>query len=803
MEKYEKLGSFYIGRSYNMNKNEIIPEKILYDSKDLTTHAVCVGMTGSGKTGLCIGLIEEAAMDGIPSLIIDPKGDMANLLLSFPNLAPDDFKPWVNTDEAKRRGMSTEDFAKDQAELWKNGLSKWDQTGERISNLRKNTKMSVYTPGSTSGIPVSILKSFAAPPKEIIQETELFGEQVSSTVSSLLGLIGVDADPIQSREHILLSSILSYYWKKGTDLDLTMLIQSVQNPPFNKVGVFDLQSFYPSKERFELAMSLNNLLAAPGFQPWLKGVSMDIKQLLYTEEGKPKTSIFYIAHLSDEERMFFVSLFLNQVLSWVRRQPGTSSLRALLYFDEIFGYLPPVKNPPTKKPLLTLLKQARAFGLGLVLATQNPVDVDYKGLSNTGTWFIGRLQTERDRDRVLDGLLSASGSEKESYSKSELSKIISNLDKRVFFLHNVHEEEPVILHTRWVMSYLRGPLTRIQISELMENQKQEIKEKDSLIKTEVSGTEQRPVLDPEIRQLFLPVRTPKPLQASLMYVPHIWASAEIHFRDESAGVDLKKYFRLLTPIRESVLPVDWSEAKDSDLIEDRLESETKYEAEYKTIPSAARNKDNYKQWEKDFKDYLYTSRKIELFESETFDEVSKPGETERDFRVRLSHIAREKRDEEAEKLRKKYDKKVNSIQKKIDRAEDKVEKEKDQVSQHKLKTAVSIGATLLGAFLGRKRVSRTTVNDAGRTIRKFSRTMQEKYDVQRAKDRLYVLNEDLDKLEKEFEEELEKNVSKYDALKDELKTIIVHPTKAAIDVKFVNFVWVPYWTVAGTKSSMA
>jgi hypothetical protein len=279
----------------------------------------------------------------------------------------------------------------------------------------------------------------------------------------LLGLIGTDADPIQSREHILLSSLFEHYWSAGKTLDLAALIQAVQTPPLKRIGVFEMESFYPSKERFQLAMALNNLLAAPGFSAWLEGEPLNVDRLLYSETGKPRVAIFSIAHLSDSERMFFVSLLLTQIIGWVRRQPGTGSLRAMLYFAEIFGYLPPISNPPAKAPLLTLLKQARAFGLGVVLATQNPVDLDYKALSNTGTWMIGRLQTERDRDRLLDGLMTAANP---NLDRAQLGRMISGLNKRVFLLHNVHESAPVLFNTRWALSYLCGPLTRNQIKQL-------------------------------------------------------------------------------------------------------------------------------------------------------------------------------------------------------------------------------------------------------------------------------------------------------------------------------------------------
>lgn len=473
MEDFEKLGVFYLGRPYDLAKKKPKPGWLLYDSKDLVTHAVCVGMTGSGKTGLCLGLLEEAAIDGIPAIVIDPKGDLANLMLTFPQLRGEDFAPWINEDDARKKGLSPGDFAAQQAELWKKGLGEWGQSGERIQKLKDAADFVVYTPGSNAGIPVSILKSFAAPSHEILDDVELLRERVGTTTTSLLGLIGVEADPIKSREHILLSTILDQAWRKGQDLDLASLIQQIQTPPVSKVGVLDLDSFYPSKDRFALAMQLNNLLAAPGFSAWLEGEALDVGQMLHSPAGKPRIAIFPIAHLSDAERMFFVTLLLSQTLGWIRGQSGTTSLRAILYLDEIFGYFPPVANPPSKAPLLTLLKQARAYGLGVVLATQNPVDLDYKGLANIGTWFIGRLQTERDKARVLEGLEGAAASSGKKFDKQQMEQLLAGLGSRVFLLNNVHEDAPEVFQTRWTLSYLRGPLTRTQIKTLMEPVKRE------------------------------------------------------------------------------------------------------------------------------------------------------------------------------------------------------------------------------------------------------------------------------------------------------------------------------------------
>jgi hypothetical protein len=463
MQDFEKLGLFYLGRPLDAEGAGMADQPLLYDSRDLVTHAVCLGMTGSGKTGLCIALLEEAAIDGVPAVVIDPKGDLANLLLTFPELRPADFEPWVDAEEARRKGLSVPALAAKEAAKWREGLAAWGQDGERIRKLRESADFRIFTPGSSAGEPLSILATFAAPPPEMVADGELFAERVQSTVTGLLGLVGVAGDPLRSREHILVSSLLDRRWREGGGYDLAGLIADVQKPPLDKVGVLPLESFFPAKERFELAMTLNGFLAAPGFAAWIQGTPLDLRYLLRAEDGRPRVSVISIAHLSDAERMFFVTLLLNQALAWMRAQSGTGSLRAILYMDEIFGYLPPTANPPSKKPFLTLLKQARAFGLGVVVATQNPVDLDYKALSNIGTWLLGRLQTERDLLRVLDGLEGVAG---DGFDRGEMQQLLAGLASRKFLLHNVHDERPVLFESRWAMSYLAGPLTRDQIRRL-------------------------------------------------------------------------------------------------------------------------------------------------------------------------------------------------------------------------------------------------------------------------------------------------------------------------------------------------
>ncbi len=799
VETYEKLGAFYLGKTFDAEKGAPTEELLLYDSKDLLTHGVCVGMTGSGKTGLCISLLEEAAIDNIPALVIDPKGDLANLLLTFPALAPEDFRPWVDVGTAERKGQTPDEYAAAQASLWKKGLAQWGQDGERIARLREAVDFSVYTPGSEAGLPISIMASFSAPPSAILEDNDLLRDRVASTASSLLGLLGVDADPLRSREHILLSNLLEHAWRKGEGYDLGGLIRAIQAPPMEKVGVFDLESFFPSKERLELAMLLNNLLAAPAFQSWFSGESLEIDKLLYTETGKPRISIFSIAHLGDAERMFFVSLLLNQTLSWMRQRPGSSSLQALLYMDEVFGFMPPVANPPSKKVMLTLLKQARAFGLGLVLATQNPVDLDYKGLSNTGTWFLGRLQTERDKLRILDGLEGASSGGK--FDRRAMEKLLSGLDSRVFLLYNVHEDEPVLFHTRWAMSYLRGPMTRVEIQKLMAKKKAASEvEAVAPPRAEASpvpaaspappavAPSQRPILPQGISETFLPTRE----RGAITYRAGLYSSATVHFVDARKGIEHSEELSFLLPMEEDALRLDWEDALEVDLTEDYLERDPESGAGFSSIPRAALKKTSYTAWKRDLKDSLYRSRRLEVWKSQLLGEFSQPGETERDFRIRLTGRMREERDAEIEALREKYGTKLDRLEAKRQTAEHRVEREAEQAKQQGLQTAISVGMTALSALFGRKRFSRGSLGRAGTAMRGVARTARERQDIARAKEKLETIDQDIADLNDDLEREIDLLRDRYDAQAEKLELVVVKPRRTDVRVNLLTLAWAPY-----------
>ena len=454
------MADLRIGGVLDAGTRERTSEATVISSSDLTTHGVIVGMTGSGKTGLGIVLIEECLSAGIPTLLIDPKGDLTNLCLTFPSLAPADFEPWLNESDVAKAGVPAADFAVQQATTWRDGLAGWDVGPERIADLRQRVEFEVYTPGSTAGRQLNIVGSLQAPGADANAEDT--ADEIESYVSSILAMLGINADPLASREHVLLSSLIQNSWSRGIDLDLATLLAQVQQPPMRKLGVLELEQFFPAPDRAAFAVRLNALLASPGFATWLEGDPIDIDGMLRTSDGRPRCAIVTTAHLSDEQRQSVTALVLSKFVTWTRRQGGSSDLRALLYMDEVAGYLPPTANPPTKKPIMLLLKQARAFGVGVVLSTQNPVDVDYKALSNAGTWLIGRLQTEQDKARLTDGLRSAAG----SVDITALGETISALGKRQFVLKRAGSDQPALTTTRWAMSYLRGPLVRTEISRL-------------------------------------------------------------------------------------------------------------------------------------------------------------------------------------------------------------------------------------------------------------------------------------------------------------------------------------------------
>jgi len=796
---YEKVGAFYLGRLFDPEAGRASESAYLYDSRDLTTHAVIVGMTGSGKTGLAISLLEEAAIDGIPVVAIDPKGDLGNLLLTFPGLSPGEFRPWIDPSAAARAGRSADEEASAVAERWREGLAAWGQPPERIARFAAAAERVIYTPGSRAGRPLSLLASFGAPQAGLAENGEALRERVQSSVSGLLALVGIDADPIQSREHILLSTLVLEAFRQRRAADLASLIREIQKPPIERVGVMELESFYPARERAGLALALNNLLASPGFAAWLEGDPLDAATLLFAKDGRPRLSIVSIAHLSDAERMFAVTLVLNQLIAWMRTQPGTGSLRALLYMDEVFGYFPPTANPPSKLPLLTLMKQARAFGLGVVLATQNPVDLDYKGLGNAGTWWLGRLQTERDQQRVLDGLAGAAASATSRFDRSEMERTLAGLESRVFVAHNVHEDAPVLFQSRQALSYLAGPLTREQIRSLSAAAPADGPPSSPATPAPASrapsapatSAGKRPALPASLRERFAAVtRAPGPGE-SIVYRAGLYAAAQLHHVDAKAGVDAWRRVFWLAPLGDGAAnPWEGSRALAA---APRFEDAPEAGASFAPLPAGAAVEKTHESWRQQLGAELYRAATLSLLQCAEPKAVSQPGESEGEFRGRLQALAREARDGAIEKLRERSAAKLAALRDRIERAEQRTERERSQARGQQLDAVVSIGATLIGALFGRKLGSATNVSRAARAVRGVSRAAREQGDVGRAAERAEDLRQELERLESELRDEIALLEAAPGALP--LEPLEIAARKSDIQTEDFALVWIP-WRLA-------
>jgi hypothetical protein len=797
-DDYEKLGMFFLGRVLDADGSPT-ETPLLYDAKDLTTHGVCVGMTGSGKTGLCLALLEEAAIDGIPALAIDPKGDLGNLLLTFPQLRADDFAPWIDPAEAARSGQSPAAYAKTVAERWRHGLADWGQSPQRIAAFRSAADVAIYTPGSTAGRPLQLLRSFDAPPPAVAADSEAVRERLQAAVSSLLALLGVDADPIQSRESILLQNIVAAAWDAGQSLELASLIRAIQQPPFQRVGVFELESFFPAKERMALAMRLNNLLASPSFAAWLEGEPLDIARLLYTPEGKPRLAVLSIAHLSDGERMFFVTLLLSELVAWMRAQSGTQSLRALLYMDEIFGYFPPSANPPSKPPMLTLLKQARAYGVGVLLATQNPVDLDYKGLANTGTWFLGRLQTERDKLRVLEGLEGAQAATGRAFDRDALERTLAGLGSRKFLMHNVHDDAPTLFESRWALSYLRGPLTRDQIRKLTQAQGAATAAPNAAVvgatptatpPAAAFAAAPRPTLPSGIEERFAspPVGG---TGGALVYEPALFATASAHYVHAPAELDAWQTLALAAPLVEESAASPWDALQEL-AAKPALAAAPEPSAAFAPLPAAAQRPPSYARWSKMLESRLFQSRPLTLYECKALKAWSRPGESLGDFRARLRDRMHQSRDLELEKLREKWAPKLAALQERRRRTQQRAEREKDDYSSKKLETAVSLGASLMGALLGRKLASATNVGRAASVARSLSRAAREREDIARAEESAEAVGAQLKEMEAQLQAELDALRSgASDVAQLEIGEVRVAPRKGDLSVDSLVLLWLP------------
>ena len=808
----EGLGVFYLGRKVDTSGGSagalaggsLAGQPLLIDARRFTTHAVCVGMTGSGKTGLLIDLIEEAAIDGIPTLVIDPKGDLANVLLSFPGLAPADFLPWVEADAAKRDGITVEELAERTAKKWSEGLAASGQSAERIRRLHESVEMAVYTPGSRTGRPLAMLESLDPPPAHVLDDAEARRERIESLVSGILALVGIDTEPGKSREHVLLSTIIDCMWRSGQKLDFGALVRAIPSPPIERVGFLDLENFYPAGDRFQLASKLNTVAAAPGFEAWLEGDPLDVGRLLWTPAGKPRVAVVSIAHLNDSQRMAFVTLLAGQTVAWMRSQGGTSSLKALFLMDEVFGYLPPTANPPSKTPILTLLKQARAYGLGIVLATQNPVDLDYKGLSNAGTWFLGRLQTARDKARVLDGLEGAASSAGKSFDRAKVDRLLSGLEQRMFLLHSVHDDEETVFQSRWTMAYLRGPLLREEIRRLTQTT---ASQPTAGVSAEAfppaasgagsyaaAGRESaaggaRPLLPPGVREVFLPPRHAIPLDGVVHYRPAILGRGRVRFAKPAARIDINREVYCLAPASDSLGESAWEQADQS--AEAPEVEPAPRTGTFASLPSALAGPKGYATLATALKSHLGRTSRLVLWAAHEVDAVSRPDESEADFRVRIAQKVREWRDAEIDRVRDRNAAKLASLTDRIDRARQKVERERAEAKNKSMQTYVSIGSAVLGALLGRKAATSTNIGRAATSMRTASRSARQQADVVHAEESLATLEERRQILEDEVAADLERIRLESSPERLQLEEMEIPARKTDITVDDVVLAWVP------------
>jgi hypothetical protein len=802
--EFEK-GSYYLGRKLDIDSGEATDELLQYDSGNLTTHGVIVGMTGSGKTGLGIDLIEEALLSEVPCLIIDPKGDMGNLLLSFPDFQPSDFRPWIDEGEAKREGKTPDELATSKADLWKSGLEKSGITGERLRQLNRGSDITIYTPGSSAGVGLNVLGSLAAPDIDWDKDAEIARDEIEGFVSSLLLLADIDSDPVSDPRHILLASIIEKAWVAGSDLDLASLVGQVPKPPFRKLGVFELDTFFPEKDRMALAMRLNGLLASPSFSSWLEGDPLDIEHMLHGP-GPTKAAIVYMAHLSETERQFMVTLLLSKMITWFRTQQGTSDLRALVYMDEVFGYVPPVREPPTKKPILTILKQARAFGVGMVLSTQNPVDIDYKALSNAGTWMIGRLQTETDKKRLLEGLASASG----VVDVAIYDKLISGLDKRQFVLHSTHEQEPVVFATRWAQSFLAGPLVRDQVSDLMTGRRNatdaptasgsagETPQTAAPTTPETPDTRPAdegsvpvmPAIAPSVATYGLDAAAPwaASIGASMQSRElHIGAAATVQllYDDTPSQVNHQEtyeavIFPLKTILSESDIHTVDHDQRDftTDIGASPLYSIPDVDIESKTF---------WSDLEKDLKGYLVANRTVRIFKNPGLKLYSRVGESEEDFVARCREAASDAADAELSKLKDKYKTRIDRVRDQISGAESRVRELADAASAKKQSELMTGVGDLLTGLLGGRKASSALSKAASR--RSATRAAESKAET--ASDALNEKISDLQELEAELETDVAEITTKYDELADEIETVEIGLEATDVRVAELKAVWIP------------
>jgi Helicase HerA, central domain len=796
-------GSFHLGYAIDPKTGKPGTDKVVVGSSDLTTHGVVVGMTGSGKTGLAVVLLEEALLSGIPTLVLDPKGDMANLALVFPDLEPESFRPWVSEAEAHAAGQSVDEYAAKQATIWREGLESNGIGPERLQALEDAAEVTIYTPGSTAGVPLNVVGSLRAPPLDWDTDAEALRDEIEGTVTSLLALVGISADPLSSREHVLLSNLIENAWRAGRDLDLGTLIGDIQTPPLRKLGVFEIDQFFPPDDRTKLAFTLNALVASPTFAAWGEGEALDPQKLLFTADGKPRCAVVYLAHLSEQERQFVVTLVFSKLVTWMRGQEGTSDLRALAYMDEVFGYVPPSASPPPKKPILTIFKQGRAFGLGLVLSTQNPVDLDYKAMSNAGTWLVGRLQTENDKARVLEGLRSAAG----GTDVAALDKAIGGLGKRQFLLVSAKASQPRLLATRWAMSYLCGPLTKEQVASLAHPAdapsaapsepvpavaaQPQVTRAPELADDETSVA---PAVAPGVTVSYLDPAAPwastiGASNGSSRLRPFLAARISLRYDDTAAGVDEQQEFEAVYGPLDGGLDLESETQVDYD---DRDFATSAAEAVAYVLPQAPIAEARFfSSTAKDIERRLVDRRPLELLRNKALKLVSRPGESPDDFAARCDAAAQERADADAAKIRDRLEAKQDRLEKALAQAERRIEElDTDTRSRHANELIAGAGA-VLGALFGGRRSARSITSAIGGAASRRGMSARTAERRESAQERAEAVEDDLAELEQEILDEVAEIDDRWKQTAAEVDTLQIRLEATDVRVLETRLVWVP------------
>jgi uncharacterized protein DUF87 len=795
------MAELFVGGLVDPAAHERTGDDVRLKSADFTTHGVIVGMTGSGKTGLGVVLIEEVLGAGLPVLLIDPKADLTNLCLTFPGLSAAEFRPWIDESQAAAAGVSPDEFAAQQATAWKDGLAGWGYGPDQIAALRAACDFTIYTPGSQSGVAMNIVGSLQVPGTD---DAEIVGDEIEGYVSGLLGLVGIDADPLSSREHILLANLIQHSWSSGTSLDLPTLVGMVQQPPLRKLGVFELDQFFPPDERTKLAMKLNGLLASPAFAAWGAGQPLDVQSLLYTAEGRPRCAIVTTAHLSDEERQFVTSLLLSKLVAWMRRLSGTTDLRALLYMDEVAGYLPPTANPPTKKPIMTLMKQARAFGVGVVLATQNPVDVDYKALSNAGTWMVGRLQTERDKNRLLDGMSAAAG----GVDVNAVGDTISGLAKREFVLRRAGKDQPEVFTTRWAMSYLRGPLTRDQIKQLTG-----VQPEGAAVATAEAATAATPAAEPAAAAPAADDTTsvmPKVadgvavrwVDVAAPWLAEVGGSptgnvaeagivARVALRYDETKADLvhdQEYEAVLFPLAAHI---DVTRSVAADYDERDLRDAAPDGWTYRLSDAPLDRSAFFKDVERDLVDHLARSLTMKIPVNSDLKLYGRAGEDAETFATRCLQVADERADAEIAKLRDKYEKKAATLRDRIEAATDAADVAADQQQARERDDLLSSAGSILGGLLGGRRSRGGLLGQLGRAAGRSSRSTAGTSRVEAAQNKVARLQAELAEVEAELAEEVTEIDARWMGLAKNVSTMAITLERTDVKITQLALAWIP------------